>query len=128
MNNLDYHEHQGSLRAKRVTLVDSSGNPVNPSGSYSGIVSGTKTVTTAGTPVQITATPTPMKGVWLSGDTIVGILLYVGDSSVVASVSGQRGICIIPGNDPVFVTINDLSLLWVDAASNGGKLAYAYLT
>ena len=31
------------------------------------IVSGTKTVSTAGTAVQVTATATPIMGVWLSG-------------------------------------------------------------
>ena len=110
--------------AKRVILFDSNGNEVIASSGGSTIVSGTTTVTTAGTAVRITATPTSIKGVWLSGDTVAGFLLYVGDSSVVANVTGQRGICVIPGNNPVFLAITDLSLLWVDSASNGGKLSW----
>ena len=109
-----------------VVLLDASGNPIYPAAPGASIVDGTTTVTTAGTAVRITATPTPIKGVWLSGDTIAGILLYVGASSVVANVSGQRGLCIIPGNNPVFLEVSDLSLVYVDAVSNGGKLAWAY--
>lgn len=115
-------------RQKKVTLYDSSGNEVVMSVSSAGsIVTGTVTVTTAGTAVQITAASTPCKGVWVSGDTVAGVLLSVGDSGVVANVSGQKGIIVIPGNNPVFIPVNNLNLLWVDAATNGGKLAYAYL-
>lgn len=115
-----------TVKALAVVLVDSSGNQVNPSSIGSTIVDGTTTVTTAGTAVRITSNSTPCKGVWLSGDTVAGILLYVGASTVVGNASGQRGVCIIPGNNPVFLEVNDLNLLWVDAASNGGKLAWAY--
>ena len=118
----------GLVRAKRVVLYDSSGNEIIFPVSGNAIVTGTKTVTTAGTAVRITAVSTPCKLVIISGDTVAGILCAVGDASVVANVSGQKGIVIIPGNDPVFIPINDLSLLYVDAASNGGKIAYAYLT
>lgn len=114
-------------RAKRVILFDSNGNQIF-SGAGSAIVSGTKTVASAGTAVQITAASTPCKGVWLSGDTVAGVLLAVGDSGVVANVTGQKGIIIIPGNDPIFLAVSNLNLLWVDAATSGGKLAYAYLT
>lgn len=114
--------------AVQVLLVDTSGNPLVVQSLSGAPVSGTKTVSVAGTAVQITATPTPCKGVWLSGDTVAGILLAVGDSAVKANASGQRGIIIIPGNDPVFLQVNDLSLLWVDAATSGGKLCYLYLT
>ena len=56
--------------AKRVILFDSNGNEVIASSGGSTIVSGTTTVTTAGTAVRITATPTSIKGAWLSGYTV----------------------------------------------------------
>ena len=105
--------------------VDSSGNiKVSVPGS---IVTGTKTVTTAGTAVRITSTSTPCTGVWVSADIGTGSIMAVGDSSVLAANSSQRGIIIVPGNQSTYLAINDLSLLWVDAQTNGAKLAYAYL-
>ncbi len=109
-------------------MVDTSGNQINLPTAASGIVSGTKTVTTAGTAVQVTATPTTIKGVWVNADLLAGIVVTVGDSSVKGNGSGMKGIVLTPGNPPQFLQINDLSLLWVDAQSNGGKLAYLYTT
>lgn len=90
------------------------------------IVTGTKTVTTAGTAVQITSTSTPCKGVWVSADLGTGAVMCVGDSSVDAVASQMQGIVVIPGNLATFIAINDLNKLWVDAQSNGAKLSYAY--
>ena len=112
---------------KRVVIYDSSGNEVVTESLATGIVSGTKTVTTAGTAVRITASSTPMKGIYLSADIIVGKVIAIGDSGVVANVSGQKGIILIPGNDPVFLKVSDLSLLWIDSQTDGGKLSYCYL-
>ena len=92
------------------------------------IVTGTKTVAAAGTAEQVTATSTAIKGVWVNADLIAGIIVTVGDSGVVGNASGMKGLVLTPGNPPIFLPINDLSLLWVDAQTSGGKLAYAYLT
>lgn len=123
---LDNAEHiqTGLIGIKRVCLFDSSGNEIISGGSASAIVSGTKTVTTAGTAVRITAAATPIKGVWLNADLLAGIVVTVGDSSVVGNASGMKGVVLTPGNQPIFLPVTDLSLLWVDAVSNGGKLAY----
>lgn len=115
-------------KALAVAIVDSSGNQVIPNSPGTGVVSGTKTVATAGTAVQVTATPTTIKGVWVNADLIAGIVVTVGDSSVVGNVSGMKGLVLTPGNPPVFLTITDLSLLYVDSQLNGGKLAYLYTT
>lgn len=120
------HVQVGNIGFKRVTLVDANGNDISPVAAS--IVSGTKTVTTAGTAVRITATPTTIKGIWVNADLLAGIVVTVGDSSVVGNASGMKGIVLTPGNPPIFLPINDLSLLWVDAQSNGGKLAYLYMT
>ena len=111
-------------KALGVAMLDADGNQISPAASS--IVTGTKTVTTAGTAVRITTVSTTIKGIWLSADILVGTIVTVGDSSVVGNASGMKGIILVPGNAPTFLAINDLNLLWVDAQSNGGKLSYAY--
>lgn len=93
---------------------------------YGKIITGTKTVTTAGTAVQVTTSATPIGGVWVAAD-MGGGPLAVGDSSVLAANSSQQGVILTPGNPSTFIPINDLSLLWVDAQTSGHKLCYAYL-
>lgn len=122
------HLQVGTVGMKQVTLLDSNGNPIIIPSTATGVVSGTKTVTTAGTAVQITATPTTIKGVWVNADLLAGIVVTVGDSGVVGNVTGMKGVILTPGNQPIFLAITDLSLLWVDSVSNGGKLAYFYTT
>lgn len=122
------HLQVGTFGAKQVVLYDASGNALTPPSLSTAIVSGTKTVTTAGTAVRITATPTTIKGIWINADLLAGIVVVVGDSSVVGNASGMKGVVLTPGNQPIFLAINDLSLLWVDAQANGGKLAYLYTT
>lgn len=114
--------------AKRVILYDSNGTEVSPGAFASAIVSGTKTVTTAGVAVQVTAISTVIKGVWVCADLLAGFTVTVGDSSVVGNASGMKGIVLTPGNPPVFLPIKNLNLLWVDSQSNGGKLSYLYQT
>lgn len=122
------HIQSGLIGTKRVTPFDSSGNELIVPSLATAVVSGTTTVTTAGTAVRITSTPTTIKGIWLNADLIVGIAVTVGDSSVVGNAAGMRGVVLIPGNQPIFLAINDLSLLWVDAQANGGRLSYLYVT
>ena len=113
----------------RVTQYDVNGIPITPGGGFaSAIVTGTKTVTTAGTAVQVSAASVPIKGVWVNADLLAGTVVTVGDSGVVGNASGMKGLILTPGNPPIFLQITDLNLLWVDAQANGGKLAYSYLT
>lgn len=93
---------------------------------YEKIVTGTTTVTTAGTPVRVSSESVPIGGVWVGADTSGGILV-VGDSSVLATSGSMRGIVLTPGNQSTFIPINNLNLLWVDSQANGNKLCYAYL-
>ena len=122
------HLQSGFIGMKRVVLFDSSGNELTPQSLGSAIVSGTKTVTTAGTAVQVSAASVPIKGVWVCADILVGTIVTVGDSAVVGNVAGMKGLILTPGNAPIFLAISDLNLLWVDAQTNGGRLAYAYVT
>lgn len=120
--------NSNTVKALSVAIVDSNGNQVVPDSPGTAIVSGTKTVTTAGTAVQVTATPTTIKSIYVSADMGNVKSIVVGDSSVVAALSSQRGIQLIPGATPIKLDINDLSLLWVDALSSGDKLSYAYIS
>lgn len=94
---------------------------------YGKIVSGTVTIATAGTAQQVTATSTPIPGVWVAADLGNTNPVVVGDSSVVAANGSMQGIVLTPGNNSVFIAINDLSLLYVDSQTNGDELTYAYL-
>ena len=94
---------------------------------YGKIVSGKTTVTTSGTAVRITATSTPCGGVWISGDVGNSGVVYVGDSAV-DGVSGQcRGISVEPAGNAIFIPVNNLDLLYVDAGANGDVVAWAYV-
>lgn len=87
---------------------------------------GTTTVTTAGTAVQVSATNTPCKFIMAGSDEVnTGGLLAIGDSNVVAAQDGQRGV-LIPGPEPRKIETDNLTSLWVDSQSNGDKLCYAY--
>ena len=92
------------------------------------IVSGTKTITTAGTAEQLTGISTPVPGVWIGADTgNTGGIAVVGDSSVVAAEGSQQGIILIPGNQSIFIQVNNLNLLYGDVLTNGDEIVYAYL-
>ena len=93
---------------------------------YGAIVTGTKTVTAAGTCEQVTATSTPIGGVWVAADLGSGPLT-VGDSATKATAGSMQGIVLIPGNPSIFVPIDNLNKLYVDSQTNGHKLCYAYL-
>ncbi len=91
------------------------------------LVSGTTTVTTSGTAVQVTATSTPIPGVWVGGDIGNANPVVVGDSGVVGTSGSQQGIIIGPAESSIFIPINNLNLLWVDAVTNGDKIIWTYL-
>lgn len=94
---------------------------------YGKIVSGTTTVITSGTAVRITSTSTPCGGVWVSGDVGNSGVIYVGDSSV-SGVSGScQGIACEPAGNSIFIPVNNLNLLYVDAGANGDKAVWGYV-
>jgi len=90
------------------------------------IVTGTKTITTAGTAVQVVTASTPIDGVWVGADMSGGPLV-VGDSAVLATIGSMQGVVIVPGNPSTYINVDNLNLLYVDAQSSGNKLCYAYL-
>lgn len=115
-------------QAKRVVLYDANGNAITPVSAAASIVDGTTTVTTAGTAAQITAVSTPCKWVMIGADlgNSGNPEMAVGNSTVVAAYSSQRGIILIPGNEPTKIEVSNLNLLWVDARTNGNKVFWFY--
>lgn len=91
------------------------------------IVSGATTVASSGTAQRITTTSTPIPGVWVAGDIGNSNVMVVGDASVVGTSGSQQGIIIGPAESSIFIPINNLNLLYVDAASSGDRLIWAYV-
>jgi len=91
------------------------------------IVSGTTTVTTSGTAVQLTVTSIPIPGIFLSGDIGNTGTIVVGDANVSGVSGSQQGIALEPAGNSIFVQVNNQNLLFVDSEVNGDKLIWAYL-
>ena len=113
-----------NLGMLRVAQYSTTGSPVSVGGGTP--TTATVTVTTAGTPVQVSASSVPVNGVWVNADLIAGIVVTVGDANVEGALTGMRGVVLTPGNPPIFLQVSNLNLLWVDAQNNGGKLALLY--
>ena len=90
------------------------------------VTAGTKTVSSAGTRVQVTTTPTPVRRIRFQAPPGNSGITYVGISTVSASVAGIE----LPasgGNETVdFIEgrPGDLSEFYCDAATNGDKVHY----
>jgi len=81
------------------------------------------TVTTAGTQIQITSTPTPIKSVVFIALTTNTGLIYLGESDVASTKGFPRS----AGQSLVFemdTEVLDLSKFWVNSAVNGEGVAY----
>ncbi len=91
------------------------------------IVDGSTTISSAGTPVRITATSTPCAGVWVGGDTGNSSVIYVGSSTVDGVQGQQRGISVEPAGNSILIPVNNLNLLYVDANTSGDSAVWSYL-
>ncbi|MDE2232904.1 MAG: hypothetical protein KGJ90_02115 [Patescibacteria group bacterium] len=90
---------------------------------YRNIASGNGTVTTSGTAVQVTATPTQAKIIDIINPAGNADVIVIGDKNV--KYSPLKGIPIEPGFS-YRINVTDLSNLWVDAAGNGYTFSYNY--
>lgn len=93
-------------------------------GTFRSVASGTGTVTTSGTAVQIKSTPTQAKVIDIINPTSNGDVIVIGASNV--SFLGNIGIPIEPGFT-YRLQVTDLSLIWVDSAANGYKFQYNWM-
>ena len=87
---------------------------------------GTITVSSAGTRVQVTSTPTPVRRVRFQAPPGNSGITYVGASTVSASVAGIE-FAAAGGNESVDFTEGrpgDVSEFYCDAATNGDKIHY----
>jgi len=108
--------------------VDSLGNLYVNRVSPGGVVSGSQTVAVSGSAVKLAASATPCLYVEISADTGNADVVAVGDSDVNASPGSQKGLILFAGNPAARIYIDDVSKLYVDAASNGDKVSFNYYT
>jgi hypothetical protein len=92
--------------------------------------SGSKTVTTAGTSVALVASSTWARGLRLAAPAGNAGAVYLGDSGVAST----NGLALAPGDIVSFTEIFgvedgavNLANVYVDAATNGDKVTFAYL-
>ena len=103
----------GSSSSSGASLVSIVGN--------STIGSGSQTVTTAGTRVQLSVASVPCKKVIIQGGVDNGGWIYVGDSTV-ASSNGYA----IAASQSVIITPSNLNLIYIDSSVNGEGVKYLY--
>jgi len=92
----------------------------NPSTS---LADGRKTVTTAGTAVQLASSSARVNEVAITAlSTNTGVVV-VGGSTVVAASGTRRGQPLAP-NQTVTLDVQDLSAVWIDSTVNGEGVSY----
>lgn len=102
-------------------MRDQNGDPISEG--YRVLSSDSVTVTTAGDPVQLSATPSEAKRLDITADYSNSDMIVIGGSGVVGPAMGRKGVPLAPGNTYTFY-ITDLSLVWVDAAVDGQSATY----
>ena len=90
-------------------------------GTARGVGDGNKTVTTAGTQVQLSSTSIPCRWVMVIGKEANTDTIWVGGSNV-ASGSGLP----LVGLQSERFDVNDVSNLWIDSEVNGEGVTYIY--
>ncbi len=86
---------------------------------------GTRTVTTAGTRVQLSTSSVPCKRVFIEAHESNTGTILVGSSTVVAALSGRRGASLFPTQGDWF-NVSNLNLIYIDATVNGGIVIFYY--
>lgn len=96
---------------------------IQPAGS---IIDGRKEVTSAGTRVQLTSTPTPIKQVAVTAETNNTNTVVVGASTVVAAVGTRKGIPLVPSGS-ITLQVDDLADVWIDSVVDTEGVTYIAL-
>jgi len=86
------------------------------------VVGSNVVVASAGTQVQITATPTPCVWVMVTAAPANTGGIVVGDSSVDGTADAETGVSVAKGTTETFF-VKDASELWVDAPTSGDECA-----
>ena len=93
------------------------------------ITAGRKEVTTAGTRVQLVATPTPCKKLLVQALQDNTNAVTIGDVTVVGAAATQIGIALKPAagfSDWIEVPVNDVQKVYVDAITSGEGVGFIY--
>ena len=137
-----YVNDEDKLRPQAVIVVDQNGKPVTfgaggqiviPMSQGRGVTppptvlgSGRKTVTTPGTAEKLISAITVCRKVILTAPVNNGGEIYVGDSSVSAVASSQKGLLLLPTGSAT-IDIDDVSKVWIDATVAGEGVTFTYL-
>lgn len=89
-------------------------------------ISGQKTVTTAGTELQLATARVVNCAVMVKALPGNGGVMYVGQAA--GAVSSSTGMPLSPGDALIFENVGDLSEIWVDATVNGEGVAWLLLS
>lgn len=91
------------------------------------LTDGIKTITTAGTPEQISTTSVPCEYVMVSPLTTNTGYVALGGSTVIATATQMRGIALGTGHSPVLVPVDDLNKIYLDVEFAGQGISYITL-
>lgn len=94
-------------------------------GGYEVIGNGSKTVTSAGTAVQVSTTSVPTAWATLCASADNTGWIAVGGSTVKATGSGRSGIT-LEKNDCLTLNVDNLSSVYIDSTVNGESVNYVY--
>ena len=94
----------------------------------SGIVSGAKAVSSAGTAERLVDASTPCFCVDIGADTGNTGYVVVGGSDVVAAEDSQKGCMLFAGNPMTRIYIDDVYKLYADSTVNGDRVIFNYYT
>ena len=110
------------LEGLMAAIMNSGGGKEAPNG---GLYSGRQVVTSAGTPVQLSATSERCESITIVAESDNTGLIAVGDASVVAAEGSQQGAVLTPLGS-LTVKVGDLSKLYIDATVSGDGVSFSY--
>lgn len=118
-----------------VSLYDNNGSQITDFGGIgtaSSVGQGQGIVTTAGTPVRLSAVSVACRRVMITSDVGNGdldqneaVVICVGSSSVIAATATRTGVPLLPTQRESFL-INNLNLLYINSTHDGAKFQYYY--
>lgn len=92
-----------------------------------GIVSGRKVVTTAGTSVTLVSSSTPCKKIDIVAETDNTGVIVVGGSGVIAAISTREGVPLSAGQ-PYSLEIDNAQDVYLDSTVSGDGVTFVYYT
>ena len=99
-------------------------------GNYVGSIAGggTKTITTAGTRVQLSTSKFPVEGVCIQAlETNTGYVVVGGADCVATASSARVCFCALAPGASAIIPITDLKNVYVDSTANGNIISYGPL-